>query len=308
MAITKSEKIWMNGELIPWDDAKVHVMAHVMHYGSSVFEGIRAYATSNGPAIFRQPEHVRRLFDSAKILRMEIPYSAEEVTEAMRAIVRANKHDSCYIRPLAYRGYGEIGVSPLNNPVEVIIATIAWGRYLGPEAIEQGVDVQVSSWTRMAPNTFPALCKAGANYLNSQLVKMEAILGGYIEGIVLDTNGYVSEGSGENIFVIRDGIIFTPPLGNSILGGITRDSAIVLAKDLGYEVREQAIPREMLYIADEVFFTGTAAEITPIRSVDKITIGAGKRGPITEKLQQEFFGITEGSLPDRHGWLYPVND
>jgi len=305
MPINKSDKIWFNGEFVPWDKAQIHVMSHALHYGSSVFEGIRAYKTATGPAVWLFDGHLRRLFDSAKIYRMEIPYSYDEVKEAILETIRVNKHEACYIRPLVFRGYGEIGVDPRGCPVDVIIATIEWGRYLGQEAIDQGVDVCTSSWRRMAPDTFPALAKAGANYANSQLIKLEALENGYVEGIALDVAGYVSEGSGENLFVVRDGALITPPLGFSVLGGLTRGAIITLAKDLGIPVQEQAVPRELLYIADEVFFTGTAAEITPIRSIDRVTVGAGRRGPITERLQVEFFGITEGEIPDRHGWLTP---
>ena len=306
MPIKKSDKIWFNGEFVPWDEAQIHVMSHALHYGSSVFEGIRAYNTANGTAVWLLDGHVKRLFDSAKIYRMEIPYSFDEVKEAILETIRVNKHESCYIRPIAFRGYGEIGVDPRGCPVDVVIATIEWGRYLGQEAIEQGVDVCVSSWRRMAPDTFPALAKSGANYANSQLMKLDAVGNGYVEAIALDVAGYVSEGSGENLFMVRDGILITPPLSFSVLGGLTRGAVMTLAKDLGLPAQEQAIPRELLYIADEVFFTGTAAEITPIRSIDKVTIGAGRRGPITERLQVEFFGITEGEIPDRHGWLTPV--
>jgi len=305
MPINKSDKIWFNGEFVPWDKAQIHVMSHALHYGSSVFEGIRAYKTATGPAVWLFDGHLRRLFDSAKIYRMEIPYSYDEVKEAILETIRVNKHEACYIRPLVFRGYGEIGVDPRGCPVDVIIATIEWGRYLGQEAIDQGVDVCTSSWRRMAPDTFPALAKAGANYANAQLIKLEALENGYVEGIALDVAGYVSEGSGENLFVVRDGALITPPLGFSVLGGLTRGAIITLAKDLGIPVQEQAVPRELLYIADEVFFTGTAAEITPIRSIDRVTVGAGRRGPITERLQVEFFGITEGEIPDRHGWLTP---
>ena len=306
MPINKSDKIWFNGEFVPWDEAKIHVMSHALHYGSSVFEGIRAYKTATGPAVWLFDGHAKRLFDSAKIYRMEIPYSYDEIKEAMLETIRVNKHEACYIRPIVFRGYGEIGVDPRGCPVDVVIATMEWGRYLGPEAIEQGVDVCVSSWQRMAPNTFPALAKSGANYANSQLIKLEALENGYVEGIALDVAGYVSEGSGENLFIVRDGTLITPPLSFSVLGGLTRGAVITLAKDLGIPTQEEAIPRELLYIADEVFFTGTAAEITPIRSIDKVTIGAGRRGPITERLQVEFFGITEGEIADRHGWLTPV--
>ncbi len=305
--LTPTEKIWHNGRLINWDDARIHVLSHVVSYGSSVFEGIRCYATSSGPAVFRLREHMRRMIDSARIYRMDIGYTIEQLSEASLELVRVNKLQSCYLRPLAFRGYGEIGVNPLRNPVEVYLACWEWGKYLGEEALSQGVDVCVSSWNRIAPNTLPALAKAGANYMNSQLIKMEALLNGYAEGIGLDAAGYVSEGSGENIFVVRDGRIHTPPLGASVLPGITRDTVLTLARDLQIPVVETIIPREMLYIADEVFFSGTAAEITPIRSIDKIQVGKGSRGPVTEALQTEFFGIISGKAPDRHGWLSLVN-
>lgn len=306
MPFQKSEFIWMNGEFVRWEDARVHVMSHVIHYGSALFEGIRCYKTAKGPAVFRLKEHTRRLFDSCHIYRIEIPYSQDAFSEAIVETVRKNGMESCYIRPIVYRGYGDIGVNPFPCPVECTIAVIGWGRYLGPEALEQGVDVKVSTWGRMAANTFPALAKASANYMNSQLIKMEAVLEGYVEGIALDTQGFVSEGSGENIFVVRDGRITTPPLGASILPGITRASVIQIARDLGMSVEEQRVPREALYIADEVFFTGTAAEISPIRSVDKIKVGAGKRGPVTEAIQKEYFGIIEGEKPDKYNWLTPV--
>jgi branched-chain amino acid aminotransferase len=299
----KSEKIWFDGELIPWDKATVHVTTHALHYGSSVFEGIRAYAIGDSPAVFCLEPHVDRLFNSAKVYRMDMAYTKEEITKAILGTVKANKHAACYIRPLVFRGAGGLGVNPQNSPVVTMILTMEWGQYLGPEAIEQGVDVGVSSWGRMAPNTFPAAAKIGGQYVNSQLIVMEAVRHGYVEGIALDASGFVSEGSGENIFVISKGKIVTPPLASSILQGVTRDCVITLAQDLGYTVREEKIPRELLYMADEVFFTGTAAEITPIRSIDGISIGAGHRGPITERLQTEFFGITGGEIPDRHGWL-----
>src|SRR5450432_2358433 len=306
--LTPTEKIWHNGRFIPWADATIHVLSHVVSYGSSVFEGIRCYSTPAGPAIFRLREHVRRMVDSAKIYRMEhIGYSAEQLAEAMLELVRVNKMEACYLRPIAMRGYGDIGVNPLKNPIDVYIACWNWGKYLGDEALSEGVDVCVSSWNRIAPNTLPALAKAGANYMNSQLIKMEAIANGYAEGIALDTAGYVSEGSGENIFVVRDGKIHTPPLGASVLPGITRDTVITLARESGIPVIESIVPREMLYIADEVFFSGTAAEITPIRSVDRITIGKGRRGPVAERLQKEFFGVINGSRQDVHGWLSPVH-
>src|SRR5690349_3305589 len=302
--LTPTEKIWHNGRFIAWQDATIHVLSHVVSYGSSVFEGLRCYSTPNGPAIFRLREHVRRMIDSAKIYRMDnLAFTAGELGEAMLELVRVNKMDSCYVRPIVMRGYGEIGVNGLKNPVDIYIACWNWGKYLGEEALAEGVDVCVSSWNRMAPNTLPALAKAGANYMNSQLIKMEALANGYSEGIALDVQGYVSEGSGENIFVVRDGKIYTPPLGASVLPGITRDSVLRLAEDLDIPVVETIIPREMLYIADEVFFSGTAAEITPIRSIDRIKVGKGRRGPVAEKLQKEFFAIVNGSKHDRHGWL-----
>ena len=304
--LTPTEKIWHNGRFIPWQDAKIHVLSHVVSYGSSVFEGIRCYQTPSGPQIFRLREHIRRMQDSSKIYRMPIPFSADQLAQAMVELVRLNNLTSCYLRPIVLRGYGEMGVHSGKNPVEVFVACWEWGKYLGEEALASGVDVCVSSWNRMAPNTLPALSKAGGNYLNSQLVRMEANLNGYVEGIALDVAGYVSEGSGENIFVVRDGKIFTPPLGASVLPGITRDSIIKLAEEMGIAVIETIVPREMLYIADEVFFTGTAAEVTPVRSVDRIVVGAGQRGPITEKLQKEFFAIIDGKKADRFGWLTPV--
>jgi branched-chain amino acid aminotransferase len=305
--LTPTEKIWHNGSFVAWDEAKIHVLSHVVSYGTSVFEGIRCYQTPSGPAAFRLREHIRRMLDSAKIYRMDIPYPSDQLAEASLELVRVNKMRSCYIRPIALRGYGEMGVYSLRNPVEVFIACWEWGKYLGDEALASGVDVCVSSWTRIAPNTLPAMAKAGANYMNSQLIKMEAVANGYSEGIGLDTAGYVSEGSGENIYAVRDGKIHTPPLGASVLPGITRDAVIRLAQDLGIPLVETLVPREMLYIADEVFFSGTAAEITPIRSIDKIVIGKGKRGPVAEKLQKEFFAIIEGDKPDRYGWLTPVS-
>ncbi len=308
MPIPKAEVIWFNGEFVPWDEAKVHVLSHVLHYGSSVFEGIRAYKTPNGTKILGLKPHVDRLFFSAKVVRMEIPFSREEIAEAIKATVRRNKHEACYIRPLVFRGYDTLGVYPLNCPVETIIATWEWGAYLGAEAIEQGVDVAVSSWRRMAPGTSMALAKLGGQYVNSQLVVMEARDRGLIEGITLDIHGFVSEGSGENIFVIYDGTIYTTPVSASILAGITRRYATTLLNDLGYEVQEQNIPRDMLYAADEVFFTGTAAEITPIKMIDNLPVGTGTRGPITKQVQDEFFAITRGEKPDRHGWLTPLEE
>ncbi len=302
-----TEKIWHNGRLIAWEDAKIHVLSHVVSYGSSVFEGIRCYDTAAGPAIFRLKEHVRRLVDSARIYRMDtFKFTQEELFAAMVELVRVNGLRSCYVRPIALRGYGNVGVNGMKNPVDVYIACWEWGKYLGDEAINSGVDVCISSWTRMAPNTLPALSKAGANYMNSQLINMEAVANGYAEGIALDSSGYVSEGSGENVFVVRDGKIVTPPLGASVLPGITRDTVVTIAKDLGIPVVEAIIPREMLYIADEVFFSGTAAEVTPVRSVDRIPVGKGSRGPITEQIQKEFFALVEGRTEDRHGWLTRV--
>jgi branched-chain amino acid aminotransferase len=298
--------VWSNGMLIPWDEATVHVSAHVLHYGSSVFEGIRAYATPDGPAVFCLDAHVERLFNSCKIFRMEIPYTPQEIKTAILDTIRANGHKSCYIRPLVFRGCGALGVEPRQCVVETIILTMEWGAYLGPEAIEQGVDVGVSSWRRMAPGTFPAMAKIGGQYVNSQFAKMEALDRGFVENIVLDVNGYVSEGSGENLFLVSRGVVHTPPLWASILEGITRQCVIQLIADQGYQLKEQLVAREWLYIADELFFTGTAAEITPIRSVDGVQIGVGHRGAITKSLQDAFFGITSGVEEDRYGWLTPV--
>lgn len=303
MPIAASKVIWFNGELVPWEKATVHVMTHALHYGSSVFEGIRAYNTPRGTALFRVEPHIRRLFDSAKIYRMEVPFTHEQLVEACRAVVRENGLTNAYLRPLVWRGYGELGVFPLKSPVEVMVAAMEWGAYLGAEGLEQGVDVQVSSWNRVAPNTLPAMAKAGGNYLSSQLIVMEAVRHGYAEGIALDVNGQISEGSGENVFVVRDGVIYTPPVTAALLPGITRDAVITLARHLGYEVREQNLPREVLYLADEIFFTGTAAEVTPIRSVDRLPVGNGGRGPITAAIQKAFFGLFSGETEDRWGWL-----
>src|SRR5579859_6693873 len=305
MPIKKSEKIWHNGKFINWDDARLHVMSHVIHYGTSVFEGVRCYALPSGSGIFRAHEHAQRLLDSAKIYRIDLEYSREELVAAMVSLVKTNGVTPCYIRPIVLRGYGEAGVAPFNCPVETYIINYEWGRYLG-HGSDEGVDVCVSSWNRLAPNTLPAMAKAGANYMNSQLIKMEAVLNGYEEGIALDVNGYVSEGSGENVFLVHNGRLLTAPLGNSILPGITRDSVITLAKDHGIPVVEQMIPREMLYLADEVFFSGTAAEITPIRSVDRIKVGTEEIGPITKTIQSDFYGIIKGKSADRHHWLTRV--
>lgn len=304
MPLQKTDKIWHKGNLIRWEDANIHVMSHVVHYGSSVFEGVRCYAPPSGPAIFRAQEHIQRLLDSAKVYRMDVGFGLEELVAAMGDLVRSNGVWPCYIRPVVFRGYGDAGVTPVNCPVEVYIVNYPWGKYLTQD--DSGVDVCVSSWTRIAPNTLPALAKAGANYMNSQLIRMEATTNGYVEGIALDANGYVSEGSGENVFVVRNGVLQTAPLGNSVLPGITRDSILKIARDIGIPVTEAGIPREMLYIADEAFFTGTAAEVTPIRSVDRITVGRGNVGPITRALQREFFGIVQGTQPDRFHWLTPV--
>jgi branched-chain amino acid aminotransferase len=293
----------MNGELVPWDDAKIHIGCHVIHYGSAIFEGIRCYATPEGSAVFRLDAHTRRLFDSAKIYRMDIPYTPEEIEQAILDTVASNRLEQCYIRPIVYRGYGQLGVNPFPCPVDVAVMVWDWGKYLGSEALEKGVDARVSSWTRIAPNTLPSMAKTSANYMNSQLMKMEAIKEGYAEGIALDTAGYLAEGSGENLFLVKDDRLITPPLVSSVLPGITRDSVLVLARRLGIPVVEQMLPREMLYIADEAFFTGTAAEITPIRSVDKIAVGSGARGPVTEALQKAFFDVVNCRVPDELGWL-----
>jgi branched-chain amino acid aminotransferase len=310
MPITAAKHIWYNGKLVPWDKAQVHVLAHALHYGSTVFEGERAYATPNGPIIFRLRDHTRRLFDSARIYRMEIPYTQDEINAACKQIIVANGlNNGAYLRPFAFRGYGEIGVAPKTPPpIETVVAAFEWGAYLGAEGLENGIDVCVSSWQRLAPNTIPALGKAAGNYLSSQLISLEAKRLGFAEGIGLGIDGSVSEGAGENLFVIRDGIIYTPALASSILQGITRDTLITLAREHGFEVREQAIPREFLYIADEMFMTGTAAEVTPVRSVDRIPVGSGKRGPITEALQAAFFGLFTGKTPDKWGWLEPCED
>ena len=308
MSIEPTPWIWFNGQLVPWDEARVHVFTHALHYGSSVFEGIRAYATSCGPAVFGLEPHVRRLFDSCKLYRMPIPYQPETISQAILETIRANELQSCYIRPLVFRGVGVISLDPRPCPVEVIIGIIALGQFLGDEALKEGIDVGVSTWQRMAPNTFPALAKIGGQYINSHLIVMEAHDRGFAEGIALNMAGYVSEGSGENIFIVKDEVLYTPPLAASILAGITRASVIELACDLGYEVREQMIAREMLYLADEAFFTGTAAEITPIRSIDSIPVGEGRRGPVTAHLQEQFFGIARGELEDRFGWMTLVKD
>ena len=304
MPIQPTQNIWHNGDLIPWDRAQIHVMSHVVHYGSSVFEGVRCYTQPHGAGVFRLAEHMQRLLDSAKIYRMPVPYSLEQLCAAVVDVIEANKVAPCYIRPIVIRGYGEIGVNPKNAPVDVYIANFPWGKYFSAE--HGGADVCISSWNRLAPNTMPSLAKAGANYMNSQLIRMEADINGYAEGIALDVNGYLSEGSGENLFIVRGGTLYTSPLANSVLNGITRDAILTLARHHGITVVEQALPRELLYIADEAFFTGTAAEVTPLRSVDRILVKDGKMGPITRLLSEEFFGIVNGTKPDRHNWLTPV--
>jgi branched-chain amino acid aminotransferase len=303
MAIKHFEKVWHNGKFIPWNEATIHVASHVVSYGSCLFEGVRCYDTPQGPCIFRLKEHTDRLVNSCKIYRMQLEFTRDQLTQAMVELVLTNGIRHCYIRPVIFRGFGEAGVNPLHNPIEIYLLAWEWGKYLGEEALRQGVDVCVSSWQRIAPNTLPAMAKSAANYMNSQLVKMEALTNGYVEGISLDASGHVSEGSGENLFIVRGGKIITPALSSSILPGITRDSVITLAEELGYTVIEQAISREMLYIADEVFFTGTAAEITPIRSVDRIVVGKGRPGPTTLSLQARFLSIVQGQAEDKYGWL-----
>jgi branched-chain amino acid aminotransferase len=303
MAFPGTGKIWMNGTLVDWKDATVHIATHVIHYGSGVFEGARCYDTPKGSACFRLEPHMRRLMESAKIYRMEYSLDLQGWMNAVLDTIRANEMKSCYIRPIVYRGYETLGVNPLNNPVDAAIMVWDWGAYLGAGAVEEGADVKVSSWSRMAPNTLPAMAKATANYANSQLIKMEALADGYSEGIALDVNGNVSEGSGQNVFIVRDGQLFTPPLGSSILGGITRDCIVTLAREAGYTVTETVLPRESLYLADEVFFVGTASEVTPVRSVDRIKVGTGKPGSVTKALRTAFFKVINGEVPDRHGWL-----
>jgi branched-chain amino acid aminotransferase len=303
MAFPGTGRIWMNGKLVEWQDATIHIASHVIHYGSGVFEGVRCYATPKGSACFRLDAHMRRLQQSAKIYRMSYPLDAAGWENAVLETIRANEMKSCYIRPILYRGYDSLGVNPFTCPVDAAILLWEWGGYLGKDALEQGCDVKIASWSRMAPNTLPALAKSAANYANSGLIKMEAVTDGYSEGIALDVQGYVSEGSGQNVFIVRDGTITTPPLASSILGGITRDTVIALATDLGFTVTEAAVPREALYVADEVFFAGTAVEITPVRSVDKMPVGTGCRGPVTEALQRAFFDVINGEVPDTHGWL-----
>jgi len=307
MGFPGTGKIWMNGAFVDWNDARIHIGSHVVHYGSGVFEGARCYDTLHGPACFRLDAHLRRLYDSARIYRMDVPYDQQALTDAIIELIQVNAFRACYIRPIVYRGYDSLGVNPLPCPVDVAIMLWEWGAYFTKEAIEEGLDVKISTWARNAPNTTPAMAKSVANYANAQLIKMEAIADGYAEGIALDTYGNLSEGSGQNVFIVREGIIYTPPVGNSVLWGITRDSVITIARELGFDVREQTLPRETLYIADEVFFAGTAVEVTPIRSVDRVKVGRGRRGPVTEALQQRFFQIVKGEVPDTHGWLQSVH-
>jgi branched-chain amino acid aminotransferase len=307
MAFPGTGKIWMNGKLVDWADASIHVASHVIHYGSGVFEGARCYDTVNGPACFRLDAHMRRLMDSARIYRMEPEFDQQTLIDATINLIQVNGFKACYIRPLIYRGYDSLGVNPLPCPIDVAIMLWEWPAYFTKEAVEEGIDVKIATWARNAPNTTPAMAKSVANYANAQLIKLEAIAEGYAEGIALDTQGNLSEGSGQNVFIVRDNVIYTPPIGNSVLSGITRDSVVTLAKDLGFDVREQTLPREMLYIADEVFFVGTAVEVTPIKSVDRVKVGRGRRGPVTEALQQKFFQIVKGEAADPYGWLQFVN-
>ena len=302
----KSEKVWLDGKLVPWNEATVHVASHAIHYGSSVFEGIRAYSLPAGPAVFCLDAHLDRLWNSCKVYRMEIPYARDDVKRAIMETIVANGHTSCYIRPVVFRGWETFAVNGRSCPTHVSVITVEMGQYLGADALENGVDAGVSSWRRMAPDTYPAAAKIGGQYINSQFIAMEAADHGYSEGIALDINGYVSEGSGENVFIVKQDELYTPPLANSILDGITRRCVMTLAGDLGIPVHEAALPREALYLADEAFFCGTAAEITPIRSVDGVVLGIGKRGSVTTRLMEEFFGIVKGKAPDRHGWLTPV--
>ncbi len=302
MPLKAVEKIWMNGKLVNWNDAKIHVLSHVVHYASSWFEGIRCYDTKKGRAIFRLREHVERLFDSTRIHYTEIPYTVEQIEDAIIETIRVNNVKSCYIRPIAYRGYNDLGVNPIGNPVDVAVAVWDWGKYLGNEALTSGIDVCVSSWMRPAPNTFPSLSKSGGNYLNASLIKVEAIKNGFAEGIALDVNGYVSEGSGENVFLVKSGVVYTPALSSSILAGITRASVMTLLEKLNIPVKEMLIPREMLTIADELFFTGTAAEVTPIRSINHSKVGEGKPGKVTKAIQEKFFAVIQDGA-DPYGWL-----
>ena len=306
MAFKGTDQVWMNGSLVAWTDATVHVAAHSLHYGTGIFEGIRAYETKHGSAVYRLPEHMRRLYDSCRVYRMQLPWSPDELSQAVIETVRANGYASCYIRPLVYRGVESLGLDPRPCPVETSIVVWEWNAMFGAEGLEAGIDVGVSSWNRLAPNTLPAMAKAAGNYANSALIKMQASLDGYGDAIALDESGLVSEGSGQNLFLVRDQVIYTPAISSSILQGITRDSVITIARDLGYQVVEAAMPREMLYLCDEAFFCGTAVEVTPIRSIDHIAVGAGRRGAVTAAIQKHFFGIIAGDIPDTHRWLTPV--
>ena len=306
MALSKVSKIWMNGKWVPWDDAKIHILSHVAHYASSVFEGIRCYDSKGGAAIFRLDEHMDRLMYSARIYRMELPFTRAQIRQACLDVVAVNDLKACYLRPLIYRGYENLGVNPFGSPVECAVAAFPWGKYLGDDALTKGVAVKISSWWRISPNTLPAMAKASANYMNSQLMKMEALVDGYDEAVALDVSGFLSEGSGQNLFAVFKGALVTPPLASSVLAGITRDTVMTLARELGVPVREEVMPRESLYAAEELFYSGTAVEITPIASVDRIPVGEGTRGPITKKLQEAFFGIVRHEVADRHRWLTPV--
>jgi branched-chain amino acid aminotransferase len=306
--ITPVDKIWMDGELVDWAEAKIHVLSHALHYGSGVFEGIRAYETQRGPAVWHLDEHLRRLFRSAKLYHMDLPYTHDQLIEATKQVIRVNELPSCYIRPIAFRGYGELGVNPLHAPVNVTIAVWPWGAYLGEEALEQGVRIKISSWRRNSQNSLPAAAKADGQYINSVLAKVESLKAGYDEAIMLNEAGFITDGSGENVFAVRDGTIFTPPTQAGCLDGVTRNSVITLAREADYDVREENLVRTDLYNAEEVFFTGTAAEITPIREVDDRLVGAGHRGPVTKELQDAFFAATKGEDPRHPDWLTFVND
>jgi branched-chain amino acid aminotransferase len=306
--ITPVDKIWMDGELVDWAEAKIHVLSHALHYGSGVFEGIRAYETQRGPAVWHLDEHLRRLFRSAKLYHMDLPYTHDQLIEATKQVIRVNELPSCYIRPIAFRGYGELGVNPLHAPVNVTIAVWPWGAYLGEEALEQGVRIKISSWRRNSQNSLPAAAKADGQYINSVLAKVESLKAGYDEAIMLNEAGFITDGSGENVFAVRDGTIFTPPTQAGCLDGVTRNSVITLAREADYDVREENLVRTDLYNADEVFFTGTAAEITPIREIDDRVVGAGHRGPVTKELQDAFFAATKGEDPRHPDWLTFVND
>jgi branched-chain amino acid aminotransferase len=306
MAFPGTGSIWMNGSMVAWKDATIHVASHALHYGTGVFEGLRAYDSKNGTSVFRLQPHMRRMIDSCRVYRMEPKWSQQQLEQAVIDTVRVNGFKSCYIRPLIWRGYEQLGLNPMPCPVEAAVIVWEWAQMMGADALDKGIDVGVSSWTRLAPNTLPALAKGTANYANSGLIKMQAALDGYDDAVALDESGLLSEGSGQNLFLVRDNVIYTPSLASSVLQGITRETVLVIARDLGFEVRETALPREFLYLADEAFFSGTAVEVTPIRSFDKITVGAGKKGPITDAIQKRFFGIIRGDVPDTHGWLTPV--